>query len=110
MTPSSSRDHVLILDFAARFSSRADELLRHSGYAVLKPRSGSEAVESFEVYRDRIAFILAASKHWKLASSMQCVESDIRVFVFDGAEKTRVAVPQGMRGRKPWLSSLGTFP
>ncbi len=109
-TATSSRDHVLILDFAARFARRAQELLSHSGYRVLVPRSIGEAFDSFEKHRHEIAFILATADHVSLASSMQAAELGVRVFLFDGPDATRVAARHSGHLRKPWLSSLGTFP
>jgi hypothetical protein len=98
------------MDFAGRFAGRADELLRHSGYRVLAPRSVPEAAESFDIHREEIAFIAAAVDHEKLASAMQSVEPSIRVFLFGGADQRRIDAQESGRGRRSWSSLLGTFP
>ncbi len=98
MVPSGKRDHVLVLDFSGRFAARADEMLRDSGYLVLRPRSGAEALEQFAGCRDQVAFVLSAGDHEALARALQSVQTEIRVFLFDRP------------ARKCWLSSLGTFP
>ncbi len=104
------RDHVLILDFSARFVRLADDLLRNTGYAALTPRSVPDAVESFEGHRDQIALILAAADHAKLAGAMQSVEPGVPAFLFDANGKEPTGAEVSGPPRQPGLSSLGTFP
>ncbi len=108
MSPPCLRDHVLILDFAARFADRAETLLKQSAYRVLTPRSRRQAVKEFDGIRGQVAFILADGESRGLASAMQKVDSCIRVFVLDEPEQAITAEMDS--GPERWLSSLRTFP
>jgi hypothetical protein len=102
------RDHILMLDFAGRFASRAETLVTHSAYRVLTPQSVAEAIATFGVCVSQIAFIMAAGESRDLASAMQRVEPGIRVFLLDGSAEA-IAKNSDCRAER-WLSSLRTFP